>query len=409
MPYIPDTLMSEASHEIGNPFDCLPAELVYQILEKLPVRSLSAISRTSRALYVSCQDERLWRREIINLKNNKLFLECSEEMLPGPDEMDSNELRIPGPRLCHIAVAHGDSMWIHGGHNTVRNTQWFAEVNNDLWRYKFEERKWEQENSPNLPHKTEHSAVVYDNKLWLFGGYSGERFSSSLYSYDFATNECKIIQQHGEIPPERSAHVGVVYGSKMYIFGGWNGAEQNNDLYSFDFENYAWKKINYKGPAPAPRCSHAAVVSDKYRCMFVFAGYGGPTHKYLNDMCQFDFVTETWQICEHTPLSPRSRMRLVELGDKVYIYGGWNKEQEVHFNNLYEYDIERSHWQEVKLELGPDEGKIGQHSMIVYNGILYIFAGYNSALQTSTNDLYAYRLSRPALISPPSSPNSYQT
>ena len=37
----------------------------------------------------------------------------------------------------------------------------------------------------NLPKKTEHSAVVYDNKLWLFGGYAGTTFTNTMYTYDF--------------------------------------------------------------------------------------------------------------------------------------------------------------------------------------------------------------------------------
>jgi len=87
-------------------------------------------------------------------------------------------------------------------------------------------------------------------------------------------------------------------------------------------------------------------------------------------------------------------MRIVEFKNKLYIYGGWNKSE--HFNNLYQFDIERNRWHEVSLDiLHPFEGKIGQHSMIVYNNILYIFAGYNSASRSSTNDLYAYRLSKP--------------
>jgi hypothetical protein len=83
----------------------------------------------------------------------------------------------------------------------------------------------------------------------------------------------------------------VVYKDKMYIFGGWNGSEQNNDLYSFDFATSKWTKIVCAGPIPRPRCSHAGSVSEKFNSMFVFAGYGGKDHGYLNDLCQLDFGT----------------------------------------------------------------------------------------------------------------------
>ena len=176
----------------------------------------------------------------------------------------------------------------------------------------------------------------------------------------------------------------------MYIFGGWNGVSPNNDLYTYDFATQVWDQVYYYGTPPTPRCSHAAVVSEKHKCMFVFGGYGGRSYKYLNDMCVYHFETNTWTVCKNSPMSPRSRMRVVEFDDKIYLYGGWNSVD--HFNNLYQYDIETGRWSELDLDLA---GKIGQHSMVIYNNILYIFGGYNSDTKTSTNDLYAYRLSKP--------------
>jgi len=374
-------------------FDLLPGEVIHQILEKLPVRTLSVVSRVSRVFYNSCQDERLWKKEIIKCDKAR---GSSPILVPTaqPAGPDSPEPLVPEPRLCHSSLIWKDQMYVHGGHNTVRGTQLFAEVKNDLWKYKFDERQWEQMKVDGMPAKTEHSAVIYKNKMYLFGGYSGEYFTNSLYCFDFDTNVCSAVPATGEIPPERSAHVGVVYKDKMYVFGGWNGTDQNNDLYSFDFATLKWSRVIAKGPLPSARCSHAAVVSEKYNSLFIFAGYGGKTQKYLNDMCQFSFETESWTITEHTPPSPRSRMRLVEFNDKIYIFGGWNKQE--HFNHLYQYDIARRRWKEVELAIDPSEGKIGQHSMVVFNNILYIFAGYSSSVQSSTNDLYAYRLSRPS-------------
>jgi N-acetylneuraminic acid mutarotase len=376
-------------------------EVIHQILEKLPVRTLSVVSRVSRVLYNSCQDERLWRKEIIKCEQPKKGFSPPPSPMSSPSGspmMEESEVAYvtPTSRLCHIAVTWGGYMWIHGGHNTHADSQTFNEIKNDLWRYKFEDKQWERvhvESGCALPAKTEHSAVIYQNKMYLFGGYSGEYFTNTLYAYDFEKNECTHVVTSGDVPSVRSAHVGVVYQDKMYIFGGWNGAEQNNDLYSYDFATSRWAKIVCNGPVPRPRCSHAGSVSDRFHSMFIFAGYGGKDHGYLNDLCQFDFETLRWKLIERTPPIPRSRMRLVEFQDKIYIYGGWNKVE--HFNNLYQYDLECKRWSEVQLDLEPAEGKIGQHSMVVHNNILYIFSGYNSRTKSSTNDLYAYRLSKP--------------
>jgi N-acetylneuraminic acid mutarotase len=101
--------------------------------------------------------------------------------------MNEPELTLPTSRLCHIAVTWGGCMWIHGGHNTHAESQTFNEIKSDLWKYKFEEKKWEQVHieKGTMPAKTEHSAVIYQNKMYLFGGYSGEYFTNTLFSYDF--------------------------------------------------------------------------------------------------------------------------------------------------------------------------------------------------------------------------------
>jgi len=375
-----------------TPFELLPVEVIYQILDKLPVKMLSIISRVSRIFYNSCQDERLWKKKFI--KFEKITKE-ENPSYPFESKIRSEVSIFPSSRLCHISVVWGGYMWVHGGHNTQPETQTFSEVKSDLWKYKFEEKTWEQVivSGSNLPAKSEHSAVIYNNKMYLFGGYSGEKFTNTLYCYDMKENQCSLIDTYGQIPSVRSAHVGVVYKDKMYIFGGWNGIDQNNDLYSLNLITFKWKKIHCQSVIPNRRCSHAAIVSEKYQSMFVFAGYGGKEKKYLNDVCQYNFLTETWKIIDHTLPSPRSRMRIVEFQEKIYIYGGWNKVE--HYNNLYQYDLDRQRWNEVQLDLEPDEGRIGQHSMIVYNNILYIFAGYNSHTKSSTNDLYVYRLSKP--------------
>jgi len=278
----------------------------------------------------------------------------------------------------------------------VPNTQLFNEVKADMWKYDFETRNWTRIDCKALPTKTEHSAVVYNNKLWLFGGYSGKVFTNSLYSYDFRTNECIELQARGEIPPQRSAHIAVVHRDSMYIFGGWNGTSQNNDLYKFSFATLTWNKVLHTGNCFA-RCSHSAVVSERDKALYIFGGYGGKGQKYLADLLRFDFDTSTWT--EIKPVSslvptPRSRAKMVEVGNKLCIFGGWNKVE--HFNSFYEFDLSLKTWTQVPTEFESetfqaDEGKIGQHTFITDKNLLYIFGGYNTAAKTSTANLYVTR------------------
>jgi hypothetical protein len=44
---------------------------------------------------------------------------------------------VPSPRLCHAAVVHEGALYVHGGHNTVADTQLFSEVKSDLYKFIF--------------------------------------------------------------------------------------------------------------------------------------------------------------------------------------------------------------------------------------------------------------------------------
>jgi len=353
--------------------DELPEELIFEILEKMETKNLVKVARVSHMLYRLVHQDSLWK-EFVEIPQDKT---CA-----------------PSPRLCHTAVVWDKCMWVHGGHTTIIGTQQFQDIKNDLYKYSFETREWIKINCL-LPFKTEHSCVVYANKMWLFGGYSGNSFTNSLYSYDIATNECELIECTGDVPPTRSAHIGVLYNDYMYIFGGWNGAVQHNDMYRFHFATKTWSQVNQLGDVPKARCSHTACVC-KDNVMYVFGGYGGPNNAYLNDLCRFNFVTETWErfgSLENGP-SPRSRMRMVEQKGVLYMFGGWNKQE--HFCDMFRFDMDTSRWQQVPV-LGKEKYKIGQHSMCIYNNFMYLFGGFNDAKDQRkiTQDCYAFRLGKP--------------
>lgn len=74
-----------------------------------------------------------------------------------------------------------------------------------------------------------HTSVVYDNKIYVFGG----RFSSDLNDIlilDPAKNQIQALKVHQDLPKPRRRHSACFLGSNMVIFGGFNG-EYFNDLH----------------------------------------------------------------------------------------------------------------------------------------------------------------------------------
>ncbi len=77
-----------------------------------------------------------------------------------------------------------------------------------------------------------HSCVRYQNKLIMFGGYSGSQRLSDMYTYDFLSNYwTKVDLPVDDAPSGRSSLVAQVYKNNLYIFGGYNGSSVMNDMY----------------------------------------------------------------------------------------------------------------------------------------------------------------------------------
>ena len=68
----------------------------------------------------------------------------------------------------------------------------------------------------------------------------------------------------------RSNHTAVVQNGLMYVFGGWDGQVIYDDLWQFDITWSRWSKLRNFNLKPSPRFSHASVLLNGR--MVVFGG-----------------------------------------------------------------------------------------------------------------------------------------
>jgi hypothetical protein len=78
--------------------------------------------------------------------------------------------------------------------------------------------KWNQKTG-RVPPVGDHSAVVYNGKMYVFGGHDDNDSYNDLWEYDFESDSW-VWKSEGSTP--RDTHSAVVYNGKMYIFGGWD-------------------------------------------------------------------------------------------------------------------------------------------------------------------------------------------
>ncbi|MDD2717294.1 MAG: SUMF1/EgtB/PvdO family nonheme iron enzyme [Candidatus Wallbacteria bacterium] len=124
-------------------------------------------------------------------------------------------------RFFHSSVVFDNKMWVIGGGNN--SVGW--PIYNDVW-YSTDGANWTlAAANAGWGIRSSHSSVVFDNKMWVIGGYSINNICNDVwYSTDgvdwFPTNSSRIWTPRGG--------TSIVFNNKMWIMGG------KNSVWSYD-------------------------------------------------------------------------------------------------------------------------------------------------------------------------------
>lgn len=197
------------------------------------------------------------------------------------------------------------------------------------------------------PARSRHTMNAVGSRLVIIGGRAGE----NLFQFDLKSKRFSRYQLiDSEAPGNISNHTAVVHDNKIYVFGGVGDENvKNNYLYELDVDKHRWSAVNMYGTVPRPRSDHAAcVIGNK---MYVVGG-SSQTVTAMNDVHCFDFDTLRWE--ELVPESqvrpdPRSGHCIVAVENRLYLFGGgvWDREHMAwtrKFNDLHTFDIETREW-----------------------------------------------------------------
>ena len=154
----------------------------------------------------------------------------------------------------------------------------------------------------------EHSACLYDNKIYIFGGNCHGNKSNKMFVYKIL--ECKWkTYEFKNGPCARSSHSATVKDGKMFVFGG-KDFENNklSDFWIFDFNKNEWSEIEFTHSAewPISRSGHSTGVFKNYIIIF------GGIHELIHEMCDlhlYDVERKTWSVIyeeDHTPAHNKS-------------------------------------------------------------------------------------------------------
>ncbi|XP_023219241.1 uncharacterized protein LOC111621353 isoform X2 [Centruroides sculpturatus] len=152
-----------------------------------------------------------------------------------------------------------------------------------------------------------HTSVVYNGAMHVYGGYQDLRGSSSeLWSFDFVTERwhLTLLPSHVDQPPARHNHSSVVHDAAMWVYGGMTDLQERNDFWKWDFVSKQWSRIrSQKGPGELH--GHSAVKA--MSCMYIFGGERAGV--LLNELWRYHFATETWERLQPEGVIPNPRCR----------------------------------------------------------------------------------------------------
>ncbi|KAG7293165.1 hypothetical protein NEMBOFW57_003211 [Staphylotrichum longicolle] len=208
-----------------------------------------------------------------------------------------------------------------------------------------------------------HTACLYKNGIYVFGGGDGVRALNDIWRLDVSDMtkmSWKLISAPSSgdgrspvtgkdiRPKARGYHTANMVGSKLIIYGGSDGGECFNDVWVYDVETHAWKAVSI--PVTYRRLSHTATIVGSY--LFVIGGHDG--NEYSDDVLLLNLVTMAWDKRKVYGLPPSGRgyhgtvlhdSRLLMIGgfDGSEVFGDvWVLELAVHsyYSQISHFTIE---------------------------------------------------------------------
>ncbi|KAK9885657.1 hypothetical protein WA026_012421 [Henosepilachna vigintioctopunctata] len=187
---------------------------------------------------------------------------------------------IPSARDGHTACIWNDCMYIFGGFEEESDA--FARTVSYL---NLKKMQWNYICTSGIEPSVRdfHTTVCINNMLYLFGGRGttlamdnfsnvNEIYSKDLWCLDLKTLVWQRPVVSGDLPCGRRSHSAFVYNNKMYIFGGYNAlkAKHFNDLFEFNPMTSNWKKVKAIGEEPCERRRQSCVLVGNR--LFLFGG-----------------------------------------------------------------------------------------------------------------------------------------
>ncbi|XP_064648141.1 uncharacterized protein LOC135500542 isoform X2 [Lineus longissimus] len=170
----------------------------------------------------------------------------------------NSEVANPSGRRGHTSVICNDSMHIYGGYIDLKGS------NSEFWTYNFAKNCWHlnynQQMMPDGPGPRHcHSAVVYDQAMWIYGGMNDLNPRGDFWKWNFQFKRWSRIRSKPS-PPELQGHSACKVSDGILLFGGEANGDLSNEIWKFQFRTQTWFKIQVQGAQAPGRTRHVSLL-----------------------------------------------------------------------------------------------------------------------------------------------------
>lgn len=274
------------------------------------------------------------------------------------------------PRDSSGELVYNNKMWLLGGWPGEMRDVWNSD-DGIHWNKIIETAPWIHCDLP--------TALVYKEQMWMMGGWQGGRNpdadtgSEVWHSQDGKNWNCATKNAPWG---KRMAAGGVVFNNKMWIIGGtshyFNGKKHLlNDVW-YSENGVDWELATSNAPW-SPRAFHCTIVFNN-RIYVLGGGNYWPESEYqgLNDVWSSMDGINWQQETNHAPWSPRIWFSSLVYQNRLWILGGWSDKPSKNWNDVW-YTSDGKNWDELKCRNIWSERH--EQSAYVFNDKIWIMAG----------------------------------
>ena len=146
-----------------------------------------------------------------------------------------------------------------------------------------------------------------------------------------------------------------------------------------DGDDIGIQRVKVKGEKPEPRSGHRCCATSD--CVYAFGGYNREGNRLFNELWCYNISTKRWQEVPNSRCAPfeSASSSVVLSGDKIFVFGGCGYPfGETNSNKLLVYSLSLGDWFELLdvnyIGNGPS-AKYGQSMVLAKDGKLYVFSG----------------------------------